>query len=80
MTTALLFLVATAALAAWVVAGTWFTRRRHQPRPTDRAGLDWVPRRTVRGELVTWTPDDDTAAPLPAPEDPDYQAKAGAPR
>jgi hypothetical protein len=73
--TALLFLAATTALTAWVVAGTAITRRRHQPPPADSAGLDWIPpHRVVRGHLITWTPDDDgPTTPLPAPDSPDYR-------
>jgi len=77
VTTTLLFLLATAALAAWVAGGTWLTRRRHQPPPADPVGLDWIPSRTVRGRLVTWTPDDEPATPLPAAAGPDYHARAG---
>jgi hypothetical protein len=74
MTTTALFLAATTALALWVVAGTAITRRRNQQPPADSAGLDWIPQRVVRGQLITWTPDDEPAlAPLLPLDDPDYR-------
>lgn len=52
------------------------TRSGRGVRGHGPAGLDWIPDphpRRTRGQLITWTPDDDTPAPLDPPPDPDYR-------